>query len=73
MEYMYDHTVFYDSNPIYFIPVIFMLATLVFCFFRVHKMKKELKGLKGTLSDKLAKTAIEEPEPMMRNSLDENK
>ena len=72
MEYILDHTVFYEANPLYLIPVVFMLATLFFCIFKVQKMKKELKTLETELSGELAKTAVEEPEPMMRNSLPED-
>ena len=71
MEYILDHTVFYEANPLYLIPVVFMFATLFFCIFKVQKMKKELKTLETDLSAKLAKTAVEEPEPLMRNTLDE--
>ena len=34
-------------------------------------MKKELKALENELSGKLAGGAVEAPEPMMRNTLDE--
>lgn len=71
MGYLFDHTAFYDPNPLYLIPVIFMFATMIFCIIRVQKMKKELKNLETELSGKLAETAIEEPEPMMRHTLDE--
>lgn len=73
MGYLYDHTVFFDANPLYLIPVVFMFATLIFCFFKVRKMKRELKTLEKDLSDRLAKTAVEDSEPMMRNTIDESK
>ena len=71
MGYLFDHTVFFEANPLYLIPVVFLFATLFFCIYKVQKMKKELKALETDLSAKLAKTAIEEPEPMMRNTLTE--
>ena len=71
MGYLFDHTVFFEANPLYLIPVVFLLATLFFCIFKVQKMKKELKTLETELSGNLAETAIEEPEPMMRNTLTE--
>lgn len=72
MGYLLDHTVLFDPNPLYLIPVVFMLAALFFCIFRVKKMKKELKNLETELSGKLAGKAIDEPVPMMRNSLPED-
>ena len=71
MGYLFDHTVFFEANPLYLIPVVFLFATLFFCIYRVQKMKKELKALETELSGKLAKTAVEEPEPLMRNTLTE--
>ena len=72
MGYLFDHTVFFEANPLYLIPVVFLFATLFFCIYKVQKMKKELKTLETELSGKIAKTAVEEPEPMMRNSLPED-
>ena len=72
MAYLFDHTVLFDTNPLYLIPIAFMFATLFFCIFRVRKMKKELRALENELSGKLAKGAVEAPEPMMRNTLDDS-
>lgn len=71
MGYIYNHTVFYDGNIWYWLPVIFMVVTLIFCIVRVQKMKNVLKSAKEELVSGLAEQAHTEPEPIMRNSIDE--
>ena len=71
MGYIFDHTVFYDGNIWYWLPVIFMVATLIFCVVRVQKMKSVLETAKEDLASKLAEHALTEPEPIMRNAIEE--
>ena len=69
MRYLLDHTVFFEANPWYIIPFIIMVATLVYCFTRIRKMKKEAMELRAKLSSDIADNAFNEP--MMEHTVED--
>ena len=69
MRYLLDHTVFFEANPWYIIPFIIMVATLVYCFTKMRKMKKEAMELRAKLSSDIADVAFNEP--MMEHTIED--